>query len=167
MTTSRPRSATDGTQPSSPALPEIQTQRVAELHALADRVRFLVSSDALPTDAQHGLEAACRTLWERRALLCAGLNDLSTDQRNIVRQDLLDLTLFWIGLRVSLALAAEKNAVRRESLDVLTEAEALSGPSPALFHCRQRLATDASLRDLAEQAQSQGQALRRAPPGNT
>ena len=123
----------------------------AELHLLADRVRLLTGGDALPHQTRQGLEASCRSIWERRREVLARLSD-EKDLTDPVRQDLLDLAIFWTDLRVSLAPIRQKNSARRDALEVLEEAEKLFGPSPALFHRREVHATAAGLDDVAREA---------------
>jgi tetratricopeptide (TPR) repeat protein len=50
----------------------------------------------------------------------------------VVRDDLLDLAIFWADLQVRLAPPAGKGEARRKALAVLAEAEALFGPSRVL-----------------------------------
>jgi tetratricopeptide (TPR) repeat protein len=69
-----------------------------------------------------------------------------------VRQDLLDLALFWTDLQVSLAPDPEKNAARHQALRTLAEVEALFGPSAVLVHRRQCYAADAGLDGVAREA---------------
>jgi tetratricopeptide (TPR) repeat protein len=130
---------------------EERARWAGELHRLADRVRLLEGGDALPRAARRGLEASCRSFWERRAEILARLSD-GPGGAAAVRQDLLDLALFWTDLRVSLAAAREKKGARKEALRVLAEAEELFGPSAALYHRRQVHAAEAGLADVAGEA---------------
>jgi serine/threonine protein kinase len=131
---------------------EEQALLASELHLLANRVRFATGSDALPADARRALEASCRSFWERRTKILDRMKDTTPDQAARLRQDLLDLALFWTDLRVSLAPAPEKNAARRQALQTLAEAEAEFGPSAVLCHRRERYAADTGLVEVAAEA---------------
>jgi serine/threonine protein kinase/Tfp pilus assembly protein PilF len=123
-----------------------QAQIARELHQLADRVRLLIGNDALPPAARPGLEAACRAFWERRSELLQRLAGDSPAHAGTVRQDLLDLALFWTDLRV--ALGTDLKTLLR----TLDEVESVFGPSPVLYQYRQRHAAAAGLQELASTA---------------
>jgi serine/threonine protein kinase/Flp pilus assembly protein TadD len=136
-----------------------RTRVLAELHQLADRLRWLCWGDTLPAAAQHRLASSCRSLWERRQSILTRLDRADPDQIAAVKQELLDVALVWTGLRVTLAREEEKNAARRSALQVLAEAEELCGPSPALFSYRERFAAGAGMEELARDARRSGAAL--------
>jgi tetratricopeptide (TPR) repeat protein len=69
-----------------------------------------------------------------------------------VRQDLLDLALFWTDLQVSLAPDPEKHAARHQALQTLAEVEELFGPSAGLCHRRERYAAATGLKEVAREA---------------
>jgi tetratricopeptide (TPR) repeat protein len=103
------------------------------LHQLADRVRFLYGADQLAPEALRELETYCRAFWDKRrrateCLTAAGGGGLEA----AVRDDLLDLAIFWADLQVRLAPPEEKEQGRRQALTVLAQAEVLCGPSPVL-----------------------------------
>jgi serine/threonine protein kinase/Flp pilus assembly protein TadD len=91
-------------------------QAVADLHELADRVRFLYLSDGLSEPGRAALRTRCLQFWERRGLV---RDRLGADAR--VRADLLDLAVVGAGLSNGERAAA-----------VLSAAEAELGPSPVL-----------------------------------
>jgi tetratricopeptide (TPR) repeat protein len=104
-----------------------------ELHTLADRVRFLYGADPLAPEALRGVEEYCRAFWGKRDHIVRRLG--APRGRALdpgVRDDLLDVAIFWADLQVRLAPAAEKRQGRRQALAVLVEAESLFGPSPVL-----------------------------------
>jgi eukaryotic-like serine/threonine-protein kinase len=103
-----------------------------ELHQLADRVRFLYGADQLAPEALRRVEARCRAFWEKRDRVVERLGAGQPALEPAVREDLLDLAIFWADLQVRLAPAAGKGQGRREALAVLAQAEALFGPSPVL-----------------------------------
>jgi tetratricopeptide (TPR) repeat protein len=116
------------------------------LHELANRVRTLWSAEQLRRDPD--LEEGCRSLWERREEVLAGLGaHEQADDR--LRADLLDLVLLWPELQVLAAPADQGGLQRRAALAVLDEAERLFGPSPVLYRRRERLARELGLDDLA------------------
>jgi serine/threonine protein kinase/tetratricopeptide (TPR) repeat protein len=104
-----------------------------EVHRLADRIRFLYGTNSVPPAALRGLGASCRGFWEKRTQVLQRLTPEGGGALNPpLRDDLLDLALFWADLQVRLAPAAEKEEGRRKARQVLNEAEALLGPSPVL-----------------------------------
>jgi serine/threonine protein kinase/Flp pilus assembly protein TadD len=109
--------------------------RAAEdLHEVAERLRFRAGADAQPAGELEVLDAHCRTAWEARGLLTdQGAAPLSTDAEEQVRDDLLDLALLWADSKRQVGAGEEAEAI-------LTEAEGLLGPSPALARERRRLA---------------------------
>jgi tetratricopeptide (TPR) repeat protein len=96
------------------------------LRQLADRVRFLYGLDDLPPERVRLLAGPCRACWEKRGAVGGPGPDPA------VREDLLDLAIFWADLQTQMAPAGEKEAARREALAVLNQAESLCGPSPVL-----------------------------------
>jgi serine/threonine protein kinase/tetratricopeptide (TPR) repeat protein len=104
-----------------------------ELHQLADRVRFLYGANHVPPQIIRGLAAGCRAFWENRARVVERLsNPGSPALEPVVRDDLLDLAIFWADLQVRLAPPAGKPDARRKALTVLAQAESLVGASPVL-----------------------------------
>ncbi len=91
---------------------------VNKLHQLTNRIRFLYGSEQFPPGALRALEASCRGF-------CAGLEPL-------VRDDLLDLAIFWADLQVRLAPKDGEDEARRKGQEVLAEARTLFGPNPVL-----------------------------------
>jgi serine/threonine protein kinase/lipoprotein NlpI len=113
--------------------------KAGQLHAVADRVRFLFGTEAVPaaSPAIRTIAGRCRTLWEARdRLLPARGTALSGELERQLRIDLLDLVVLWTDLHVMVADTAEKNRARREALLALEQAEALLPPSALLFHAR-------------------------------
>jgi serine/threonine protein kinase/tetratricopeptide (TPR) repeat protein len=111
--------------------------KAAELHHLADIIRFRYGLAPKPSEEAFALVRRGRRIWEARGLLvrpAASPRDEAL-QRSI-RTDLLDFVTVWSDLRVRLAPAAEAEAARREALLWLDEAIALLGPRPALVRLR-------------------------------
>jgi len=131
---------------------KMRTQVALELRLLADRVRLLTLGEALPAKTRRNLEESCRSFWERRTFILSKLKETSPGQTASVHQDLLDLALFWIDLRVSLAPAREKKSAHHEALRALTEVEELFGPSPVLLHGREWHARALGLEAVAHEA---------------
>jgi tetratricopeptide (TPR) repeat protein len=104
-----------------------------ELSRLADHVRFLYTADSPPPEALRGLAERCRAFWEKRRRVVERLR--VAEGRALaptVRDDLLDLAIFWADLQVRLAPPAEAHEGRRQALVILAQAESLCGPSPVL-----------------------------------
>jgi serine/threonine protein kinase/Flp pilus assembly protein TadD len=104
---------------------------VGELQQLADRVRFLYGADHLPFQDLQALKERCAALWEQRQRVAERVS-AGGPPEPVVRENLLDLALFWADLQVRLARPAEKDEARRQALAVLDQAEALLGPNPVL-----------------------------------
>jgi serine/threonine protein kinase/tetratricopeptide (TPR) repeat protein len=104
-----------------------------ELHQLAACVRFLYGADPFPLQGLDGLASSCSTFWEDRGRIAKRLTPAGASTlQPAVRDDLLDLAIFWADLQVRLAPATGKGEARRKALTVLNQAEALFGPSPVL-----------------------------------
>jgi Flp pilus assembly protein TadD len=114
-----------------------RTAAIRDLHRLADRIRFLYGADHSAPEGLRGLEASCRGMWECRERIAERLSpDGGHALDPTVRDDLLDLAIFWADLQVRLAPADGKQAARGEARTVLAQAEALFGPSPVLDEAR-------------------------------
>jgi len=114
----------------------IQQARAAhDLHALADRLRFLVDPEALSPETAIAMEAYCRSIWELRDRLLAHV-DGDGEARQRLHADLLDVALLWSDLRLRSLLLEETAEARGEILRVLDEAERRLGPSPVLSRAR-------------------------------
>jgi serine/threonine protein kinase len=100
-----------------------------DLHQLADRVRFLYGVENYPADSLRRLEDPCRELWENRGDVVERLGACADAT---IREDLLDLAIFWADLQARLATPDRRAEAQSAALSVLTEAEALIGPSPVL-----------------------------------
>jgi serine/threonine protein kinase/Flp pilus assembly protein TadD len=83
-----------------------------ELHAVAERLRFLAGSEARPARWDE-LRERCRMSWQSRGLL----TDPTAGER--VRDDLLDLALLWSDLESRLGSREEARAVREEADELL------------------------------------------------
>src|SRR5262249_29727820 len=103
------------------------------LHQQADRIRFLYGVGHFAPEALRGLEASCRALWENRARVVERLCPSGGGALEpAVRDDLLDLAIFWADLQVQLAPRTGQEKARRQARQVLGEAATLFGPSRVL-----------------------------------
>jgi tetratricopeptide (TPR) repeat protein len=104
-----------------------------ELNQLANQVRFLYGADHIAPAALHRLEGSCRAFWDRRVRILERLRRAgSAELEPIVRDDLLDLAIFWADLQVRLAPPGGQGESRPKALAILAEAKVLFGPSPVL-----------------------------------
>jgi tetratricopeptide (TPR) repeat protein len=127
-------------------------QLVADVHNVADRLRFLYGTEFAATEALRSLEHRLRTTWEARGHILALLGGgLEPDTKNELRTDLLDLGILLADLRVRLASDSGADA-RREALRILDETEGLLGANPVLALERQTHAEALGLTDLARAA---------------
>jgi serine/threonine protein kinase/tetratricopeptide (TPR) repeat protein len=107
--------------------------RLAQLHELTVRIRFLYGADRVSPGSLSEIEAPCRALWENRRRIVRRLGpDRDPALEPLVHDDLLDLGIFWADLQVRLAPPTATEEARRRALTVLDEAESLFGPSPVL-----------------------------------
>lgn len=114
--------------------------KAADLHRLAELVRFRYGIDPPPPDEARVLLSRGRALWQARHLLLEpipGRHEPEIDRT--IRADLLDFALVWAALVGRSATGDGADQARREALHVLSEAAELVGPSPALERERQEL----------------------------
>jgi serine/threonine protein kinase len=109
-----------------------------ELHLLVDRLGALHGADGHPAAQLRAVEAHCRAFWHKRYRIAHRLGMQPGPESERVQQDLLDLAVLWIDLRMRLAGKDEVHAVRKEALEVLAQAEALFGRNCVLEHERAR-----------------------------
>jgi serine/threonine protein kinase len=107
-----------------------------ELHGLVERLGAGYAADGPPPAELRSVEAHCRSFWQRRDQIALRLGVPPGPAAEQVRNDLLDLALLWIDLRVRLAGPGEVRAARQEALEVLAQAEALFGASCVLEYER-------------------------------
>jgi serine/threonine protein kinase/Flp pilus assembly protein TadD len=118
----------------------LRDRTAAELHALADLVRFRFALAPQPSEAARSLLERGRALWEARTVLLAPVPGRSEPElEQTIRTDLLDIITVCAHLRVRLAPDAEAAAARGEALAQLDEAAAVLGPDPALERLRHDL----------------------------
>lgn len=109
-------------------------KQVGDLHKFVDRLRFLDGGSLLEGEALTTADRACQVFWsERERLLDHGSNNDNAAPFSI-RNDLVDLLVFWLDIRSRLA-ALPSNQVDATAL--LDQAEALLGPSEVLRRERQ------------------------------
>jgi serine/threonine protein kinase len=90
----------------------------AELHRLAQRVRFLYGVERLPPAGADELTDGCRRFWNDRDRIVDRLRALNPS----VRADLYDVAICWADLQMNMS----------EALATLDQAEELLGSSPVL-----------------------------------
>jgi tetratricopeptide (TPR) repeat protein len=135
-------------------------QLAGELHQLCERLRPLYGADFLPKEQSRQVADQCNALWRQRELIVGRLGHPPTPAiEQQLQTDLLDLALLSADLRVRLAPPQEVRAARKETLEVLSQAEALFGPSRVLYEERRAHTLALGLTDEAETAAQQGAAL--------
>jgi serine/threonine protein kinase len=118
-----------------------EAQRTAcrhSLHELANRLRFLPGSAALAPGNLHKLHSSCRELWNKRDQIAAQLSSPRHSLEPGVREDLLDIVLFWTEMQMQLVRAPDREPTRRLVLAELAQAEALCEPSAVLDEARRQ-----------------------------
>ena len=121
---------------------QIESRRQASiraLHELANRVRFLPATTGLSAAELRQLENSCHDLWKKRGEIETRLTAQDARFESSVRDDLLDIVLFWTDLRVQATPAGRQVFVRSEALENLAEAAKLFGPSPVLEEASRQL----------------------------
>jgi tetratricopeptide (TPR) repeat protein len=121
-----------------------RAEAVRLLHQLANRIRFLHGGSAFPPSDLRRLATPCRDLWDRRDTIVERLAPAPSALDPAVRDDLLDVALFWADLQLRLAAPGEEEAGRRQARTVLAQTEALFGPSAVLEEERKRLGEPAA-----------------------
>jgi serine/threonine protein kinase/Flp pilus assembly protein TadD len=132
-------------------LHEAERARIAaDLHVLADHVRFLFAAESPTAESVRKLEARCRQLWEQRDLMAFnGDTPLNSVPLAQVATDLLDLAILWADLRVRVAPVKDSEVARREAMRILDDAERVFGPSAVLCYERRIHAAALGLNDVA------------------
>jgi tetratricopeptide (TPR) repeat protein len=111
----------------------------SDLHQLVERLRYLDGTDWPPIIGWQEIDDGCRAIWNAREDIlhqfssAPSANDEWAAQ---VRTDLLDLAILWSGQRVGRANDVAADALRREALQRLEEAESLLGSTIVLDHER-------------------------------
>jgi serine/threonine protein kinase/Tfp pilus assembly protein PilF len=141
-------------------LRRVETVEAAgNLHQFVDRLRLLSYAEAPPAEAQ-ALEARCRELILERRRITATLRPIpNAEAHRQAQEDLLDLTILWVRLHVQVAPPGKRQVAHREALLVLSEAEALFGPSQVLCLERQAQAAALGLREAAAEAAAEAAQL--------
>jgi tetratricopeptide (TPR) repeat protein len=109
-----------------------------ELHGLVDRLRFLPGdTDSAARRAWQDVCSKCPIYWEKRAWLTEHSKpDLAADERQRIREDLLDLAVLWTCLQAD--WDADRRSAARNAVRILQEAESCLGPSRVLCQERER-----------------------------
>jgi eukaryotic-like serine/threonine-protein kinase len=125
----------------------------AELHELADRIRYRYGIE-LPADKDaRALMRDSRTIFDRRGqLLSFPPGSLGADTAQHVRVDLLEITLVWSDLRIRLAAPENLDDARHDVLRSLDDASADLGHSLALDLRRSQLFDHATAARAANDA---------------
>ncbi|MFO0848462.1 MAG: tetratricopeptide repeat protein [Gemmataceae bacterium] len=133
-----------------------------DLHAFAERVRWLAAAEHLPPAEAAAVGRKCREVWTSREPLVAKLTGQPVAEREERwRADLLDVAVLAAGLGVRSADLAGRPDAHRGALDTLAQAEQLLGPTAVIELERGR-----HLRALG-QSQAAADAERRAVPPRT
>lgn len=102
-----------------------RSQSAAELHAVAERLRFLPGADLPSGPELLALDKLCRAAWETRGLV---LNRqelvLDADSEEQIRYDLYDLAQLWLDVRRRLP---GRTVNHEEANAILAEAVAVNG----------------------------------------
>jgi serine/threonine protein kinase/Flp pilus assembly protein TadD len=117
-----------------------RARAAAELHAVAENLRFLAGADVHAARDLQALEAQCRMAWSVRGLVLDDAAARNADPAEQTRADLLDLALVWVDLKRRLGQQGGPGDGRAEIAAILDEAETVLGSSPALACERRRLA---------------------------
>jgi eukaryotic-like serine/threonine-protein kinase len=115
----------------------LRDQKAAELHQLADLVRFRDGLAPDPSEEARSIVGRGLELWWARHQLLGpvrGRPESEVEPR--IRTDLLDLMTVWADLRVRLAGASEQVEARVEALARLDEVASALGSGPALERLR-------------------------------
>jgi tetratricopeptide (TPR) repeat protein len=126
----------------------LREEKTAELHRLAELVRFRYGLAPPPAEEGQALLRLGQAIWQARDTFARPLSHHQpSGSDRTVQTDLMDLVVVWADLRVRFAPAGEVAEARSEALEVLDEAEALLGPSPSLQRDRRAYAVALGLSD--------------------
>jgi serine/threonine protein kinase/Flp pilus assembly protein TadD len=112
-----------------------------ELHRLADLIRFRYGLAGPPVEEAQSLIRFGNAIWKSRDDLLRPIS--AREQPGVdatTRTDFLDLLVLWCDIRVRFASDSEAVDAKRENVRILSEAEALVGPSPSVARLRQEYA---------------------------
>lgn len=112
---------------------------VEQLHLMIVRQRGAYGTDTLSGPEAKRLESEARQIWVQRRLLLEHETSRYWSESQ-VKQDLVDLAVFWSDARIRVAGDDERAAVARQALDVLDEVERLCGPRLVLAREQARIA---------------------------
>ena len=99
--------------------------RIAELHALAETIRFRYGLSPPPAEEAPRSSARSHRPGRRGIRYCgASRPEPSAETKSGVRTDLRDLVVLWADLRVRYAAADERDGRAEEAVGILAEAEA-------------------------------------------
>jgi serine/threonine protein kinase/Tfp pilus assembly protein PilF len=113
----------------------------ADLHRLADLLRFQYGLTLPAASDADALLGRIRAIWDRRGLLIAhGAGTLEAQLEQQIRGDLLELVAFWAELRTDRVAPEDARQVREDALALVDEARAACGPSFTIDHLRRSLA---------------------------
>jgi tetratricopeptide (TPR) repeat protein len=137
-------------------------QQRADLHDVAERLRFIYSMDAPTHRAVESLEKYCQSFWDIRShIFHCPESAVDRDATDSVRAELLDLAVLWTDLQVRTAPKDQVAEKRQQALRILAEAEALLGSNAVIERERR---THALSLDLAHPATSAGPSRPDIPP---
>jgi serine/threonine protein kinase/Flp pilus assembly protein TadD len=120
--------------------------RAGELHRLADVIRFRYGLAMPPVEEAQSLIRIGDSIWKSRDdLIRPHSVGEQSDVDATTRTDFLDLLVLWCDIRARFAIDAEAVSVKRENLQILSEAEALIGSSPSVARLRHMHAQELGL----------------------
>lgn len=107
-------------------------EKAAELHRLADLIRIRYAIGQIAPAEANWLIGKGREIWEARSSLKFHDSDGSQPVLDeTVSRDMLEILSLWTDLRVRMAPAANRDAARRESAQILAQAAREFGPIPS------------------------------------
>ncbi|HQU46279.1 MAG TPA: serine/threonine-protein kinase, partial [Pirellulales bacterium] len=110
-----------------------------QLHQVVERLRGVYGADGLPGAEAQRLETEAHRLWEQRQVMLEHDPGRHWSESQ-VKQDLVDLAVFWSDVHLRGAGDGGRAVAAREALDVLLEAERLAGPRLVLSREQAKLA---------------------------
>jgi tetratricopeptide (TPR) repeat protein len=115
-------------------------EKAAELHELAESIRFRYALAQPPPEEAKRLIARGHEIWRARRALAQGERSQELPEFELnIKRDMLDFVKIWTDLQVQLAPPEQHGAAREACLGILAEAEAEYGGSRLLDSARQNL----------------------------
>ncbi|HVW38548.1 MAG TPA: tetratricopeptide repeat protein, partial [Pirellulales bacterium] len=140
-----------------------QRSLLQQLHTIVGQLREVYGADSMDTEDAERLESNARRLWEKRQAIVAAPFAGDPGPSRDVKDDLAVLAILWANLHAGRERQADSRAAA-EAMEVLQDAERLTGATVVLCREQARLAELLGDRELAARAAAKAKDLAPASP---